>query len=138
MTVPAMMSAAILFLSTLALLMFFVAYCRSVIGTAAIHILSKETRDVAGISAAVTAKDFLRVTSLLRLCPGRVEARSSFRAIGVYYRILSLTERWVAHLSPSLGAWAEEERASCAYYAVLILDRKIAVVLNTPAEQAGS
>src|ERR1700749_37418 len=110
MTVTVMMSAAILFLSVLALLMFFVAYCRSVIGTAAIHILSKETRDVAGISAAVTAQDFLRVTSLLRLCPGRVEARSSLRAIGFYYRIFSLTEKLVVHLSPSLGAWAEEER----------------------------
>ncbi len=133
-----MMPAAILFISALVLLMFFVTYCRSLMATAAPHVLSRETQDVAGISAVASSQDFLRMTRLLRLCTGRSEARSSLRAIGLYYRILSLVERTVAHLSPSLGSWAEEERASCAHYAALILDRQIAVVLKALAEQTGS
>jgi hypothetical protein len=133
-----MISAAIFFISILSLLMFFIIYCRSLTASVTLHAISRETQDVAGISAVASAPDFRRLTNLLRLCARGSETQSSLRAVGQYYRILSVVERLVAHLSPSLASLAEQERARCAHYAALILDRQIAVVLKALGEQTGS
>ena len=128
------MTAPVIFVvSTIALLMFFVSYCRSLTRSSSRHVLSKEVRDVTGIPTAATKHDFNRVMQLLRLCPDLPEDRTRLRAIGVYHEILRAVER-AAVISPFLRSWAEAEQNRCANFAAVTLDRRIAFGLSRQSD----
>jgi hypothetical protein len=130
-----MMAALIFVVSLATLLMFFVSYCRSLMASSSRHPLSKEVRDVTGISASASGQDFVRVMQLLRLCPERREDRAGLRAVEVYYGILDLLEKTLARVLPALHFWTEQERAGCANFAVVLLDRRIAFSREILAQQ---
>lgn len=130
-----MMAALIFAVSVVTLLMFFVSYCRSLTASSSHHALSKEVRDVAGISAMPAGEDFTRVMQLLQLCPEHPEDHGRLRAVRTYYRILSFAERRIAKLAPSLEVWTEQERAGCANFAAVVLDRRIAFSREVLAQQ---
>ncbi len=130
-----MMAAFILVVSLITLLMFFVSYCRSLMASSARHTLSPEVRDVTGISDFATSRDYARVRQLLHLCPERPDDRTGLQAVGVYYQILGLLEKTVARLLPSLHFWTEQERAGCANFAAVLLDRRIAFSREILAQQ---
>ena len=121
-----MMPALIFAVSVVTLLMFFVSYCRSLMAASSSHTLSPEVLDVAGIKARPTARDYAKVMQLLQLCPERPEDRTGLRAVGLYYDILQMTQRTLARFLPSLKNWTESERAGCANFAAVALDRCIA------------
>lgn len=120
------MASLIFAVSVVTLLMFFVSYCRSLMASSSRHPLSREVRDVTGIAALPTGKDFVRVTQLLQLCPERPEDRPGLQAVRMYFTILNLVQKSVARLIPSLQQWTEHELAGCASFAVVVLDRRIA------------
>jgi len=130
-----MMAALIFVVSIVTLLMFFVSYCRSLMASSARHSLSREVRDVTGIPAAASSRDFIRVIQLMRLCPERPEDRTGLQAVGLYYDILGLLGKTVARILPSLHFWAEQERAGCANFAIVLLDRRIAFSREILAQQ---
>jgi hypothetical protein len=130
-----MMAGVILALSAVAMLQFFVMYCRSLIAASTRHSLSSEVRDVTGITRAASGEDFARVIQLLHLCPERPEDRSSIKAIGTYFRLLNLLRQTVARIVPSLLAWTELERAQCAYFAAVTLEQRIAFSRDMLAQQ---
>jgi hypothetical protein len=130
-----MMAAFILVFSLTTLLMFFVSYCRSLTASSTRHTLSAEVRDVTGISDLASGRDFTRIVQLLRLCPDRPEDRTGLQAVSLYYGILGLLQRTVARILPSLQFWAEHERASCANFAAVVLDRRIAFSREILAQQ---
>jgi len=130
-----MMAALIFVVSVATLLMFFVSYCRSLMASSTRHPLSKEVRDVTGIPASASGGDFDRVMQLLRLCPERPEDRTALQAVGMYYRILGLLGNTLARIAPSLQFWTEQERAGCANFAVVLLDRRIAFSREIMAQQ---
>lgn len=130
-----MMAALIFVVSMSTLLMFFVSYCRSLMASSSAHILSQEVRDVTGITAAASGQDFEKVMQLLRLCPERPDDRTGLQAVGFYYAILDLLEKTVARHLPSLHFWTEQERAGCACFAVVLLDRRIAFSREILAQQ---
>jgi len=130
-----MMAALIFAVSVVTLLMFFVSYCRSLMASSSRHTLSMEVRDVTGITTVASGRDFTRVMQLLRLCPERPEERTGLRAVGVYYRILNVLQATIARILPSLELWAERERAGCANFAVVALDRRIAFCREILAQQ---
>ena len=121
-----MMAILIFAVSVVTLMMFFVSYCRSLMAASSRHMLSTEVRAVTGIKDFATARDYTKVMQLLQLCPERPEDRVGLRAVGIYYDILDVTELSIAHLIPQLQAWMEHERAGCANFAVVALDRRIA------------
>ena len=121
-----MMAALIFAVSLVTLLMFFVSYCRSLMAASSRHPLSAEVRDVTGIKEFPTARDYVKAMQLLHLCPERPEDRTGLRAVGLYYDILDMTQRSIAPIIPSLQNWTEHERAGCASFAVVALDRCIA------------
>ena len=130
------MMAALIFVFSLAtLLMFFVSYCRSLMAASSRHALSREVRDVTGIPAAASSRDFTRVLQLLSLCPERPDDRAGLEAVELYYGILSVLEKTVAHLAPSIHFWTEKELAGCANFAVVLLDRRIAFSREILAQQ---
>jgi hypothetical protein len=132
------MAALIFVVSAIALLQFFVSYCRSLIAASLKQPLSEEVRDVAGIPATASGDDFVRVLQLVQLCPERPEDRGHLRAIGAYFRLLNFVRATVARVIPSLVAWTEIERGQCAYFAAVALDRRIAFSRDMLAQQFDS
>jgi hypothetical protein len=130
-----MMAAIIFVVSVVTLLMFFVSYCRSLMASSSRHALSQEVRDVTGISSLASGRDFVRVTQLLQLCPERPQDRTGLQAVALYYRILNLLQKSLARLVPSVRFWTEQERAGCANFAVVVLDRRIAFSREILAQQ---
>jgi hypothetical protein len=130
-----MMASLIFVVSVVTLLMFFVSYCRSLMASSSRHPLSREVRDVTGIPALPTGKDFVRVTQLLQLCPERPEDRPGLRAVNLYFDILKLVQNSIARVIPSLREWTEQELAGCASFAVVVLDRRIAFSREVLAQQ---
>jgi hypothetical protein len=133
-----MMAGIILALSAVAMMQFFVMYCRSLIAASSRHSLSAEVRDVTGITRAASGDDFARVIQLLHLCPDRPEDRGSIKAIGTYFRLLSFLRKTVARVVPSLQAWTEFERGQCAYFAAVALEQRIAFSRDMLAQQMDS
>jgi hypothetical protein len=131
----AMMAVLIFVVSVSTLLMFFVSYCRSMMASSSRHTLSKEVRDVTGIPESATGRDFVKVMQLLQLCPERPEDRNGLQAVGLYYSILGLVETTIGRLLPALKFWTEQERAGCANFAVVLLDRRIAFSREILAQQ---
>jgi len=121
-----MMPALILAVSLVTLLMFFVSYCRSLMAASSRHTLSAEVRDVTGIKTLPSARDFVKVMQLLALCPEHPEDRAGLRAVSLYYDILNMAQTTIARVVPALSSWMEHERAGCAGFAVVALDRRIA------------
>jgi hypothetical protein len=130
-----MMAVVILVCSLILMLQFFVSYCRSLIAASAKEPLSLEVQEVTGISRSASADDFSRVIQLLNLCPERPEDRSQLRVVGAYYRLLGLVRSTIALFAPSLKAWADRERALCAYFAAVTLGRRIAFSRDLLAQQ---
>ena len=132
-----MMAALIFVVSTITLLMFFVSYCRSLMASSSKHLLSREVREVTGIPALPCGQDFVRVMQLLQLCPERREDRTGLQAVGVYFKIINFVEQSFSRLAPSVRGWAERERAGCANFAAVVLDRRIAFSREILAQQGG-
>lgn len=130
-----MMAGIILVLSAVAMLQFFVMYCRSIIAASSRHALSSEVRDVTGITRAVSGDDFAPVIQLLNLCPDRPNDRGTIKAIGTYFRLLNIVRKTVARVVPSLQAWTEFERGQCAYFAAVTLEQRIAFSRDMLAQQ---
>ena len=57
-----------------------------------------EVRDVTGIPASASSRDFARVMQLLHLCPERPDDRTGLQAVELYYGILGLLEKTVARI----------------------------------------
>jgi hypothetical protein len=132
------MAALIFVVSAIALLQFFISYCRSLIASSMKQPLSEEVRDVAGIPATASGDDFVRVLQLVQLCPDRPEDRGDLRAVSAYFRLLNVIRATVARVIPSLIAWTEMERNQCAYFAAVALDRRIAFSRDMLAQQIDS
>lgn len=129
------MAAIIFIVSAVALLQFFVSYCRSLIAASMKQPLSEEVREVAGIPKMASGEDFARVLQLVHLCPDRPEDRGNIRAISAYFRLLNFLRATVARVIPALTAWTELERGQCAYFAAVALDRRIAFSRELLAQQ---
>ncbi|MBZ5700661.1 MAG: hypothetical protein LAN84_02305 [Acidobacteriia bacterium] len=130
-----MIAAAILVLSLGALVQFFISYSRSLVAAAAAQPLSVETQEVAGISTSARGEDFARLLQLLELCPERPHDRGEIRAVRSYFRLVSALRWSLARLLPSLQPWMEAQRAQCAYFAAVALDRRIAFSRGVLAAQ---
>ena len=120
-----MMPAIIFAISLVTLFMFFVSYCRSLMASSAQHSLSVEVRDVTGILTTAKSADFTRVSQLLQLCPERPQDRAGLKAVSTYFEFLGMADSLASRLLPTFHAWLENERASCAYFAAVVLDRRI-------------
>ncbi len=131
-----MIAALILVISLAALLQFFVSYCRSAIATCSKKELSEQAREVTGIQDhGVAGEEFQRLVQLVGLCPEPGDDRFEIRAVRNYYRLLSLVRALMRRLAPGVASWAERERAGCAYFAAVALDRRIAHSRDLLAQQ---
>lgn len=121
-----MIAAFILAISLGTFCQFFVSYCRSLVLVYSKVELSPQARRMAGLEdRAPRGEEFHRLVQLVRLCPERGDDRMELRAVRAYYGLLSLL-RSVRLLVPSAAVWVESERAACAHFAAVALDRRMA------------
>lgn len=134
-----MMAALIFVISVVALLQFFLSYCRSLIAASSRIELSESVREVTGIEDhKVTADDFQRLHQLVQLCPESGGDSVSLRAIGTYYGMLGMLHTPLRGLAPAAAGWLDRERANCSYFAAVALDARIARTRHLLEEQSSN
>ncbi len=121
------MVAALIFAISMGLLSeFFVSYCHSLVGVYSKVELSPQARQMVGPESQVVSGDeFTRLVQLVRLCPDPGDDRLEMGAVRAYYGLLHLL-RAVRPFAPAVARWAESERAGCAYFVAVALDRRMA------------
>jgi hypothetical protein len=131
------MIAMLIFVLAVAMfLQFFVFYCRSLVAAYERVDLSEQAREVTGISDhAVSGQDFARLLQLVRMCPEPGDDGKEIGAVRAYYGLVTLARAVFRSLAPALSQRLEQELGSCAYFAAVALDRRIAHSRGLMAEQ---
>jgi hypothetical protein len=134
-----MIASLIFVVSLTALLQFFVSYCHSILSASRARELSQPTRELTGIAGGgVNGDEFGRFMQLVRLCPQHGDDGQAMTAVRIYYSILGALRLVGGHASKGLSRWLEAERGSCAYFAAVALDRRIAFSRELMAQQMAS
>jgi hypothetical protein len=138
-----MIASLILVVSIAVFVQFFVFYTRSLIAASCKHNLSESVREVTGIAGQrVQTAQFARLLQLVELCPGSGNDEMGIRAVRAYFSILTLMNSLLNRLPSAAiakaAAWAEGERASCAYFAAAALDQRMAYSRALLSHGAGS
>jgi hypothetical protein len=121
-----MISLLLLVISLTAVLQFGIAYCRSVIAIYSECEVSLDTQTLTRPPEdGLPAQDFPLLLNLIRLCPHTGDDAGRLVAVRLYYRVpraLALAGK----RTPRLADWTRAEQASCAHFAAVTLDRRIA------------
>lgn len=138
-----MIAALIFVVSIAAFVQFFVFYTRSVIAASRKHSLSDNVREITGISGdMIEATQFGRLLQLVELCPGPGSDTMGIRAVRAYFKslglLLAMTPGMPAGILAKTAAWMERERASCAYFAAIALDHRMAYSRTLLSHGVGS
>lgn len=131
-----MTAAIILVFSALALLQFFVSYCRSVIAASSALPLSEQVWEVTGIrDRQIRGEEFVRLLQLTSLCPDSGSDHSAIAAVRTYFRMLNFARAITRGVVPGIVSWTENELSGCAHFAAVALDRRISYSRQLMAQQ---
>lgn len=131
-----MIAALILVASSVFLVQFFVAYCRSLLAKSFAVELSREAQQVTGIDDhLVHRNDFKRLLQLVELCPEPGDDAVQLRAVRIYYALMKALRAISSSIVPAVREWVEREQVACGYFAAVALDRRIAHNRGLMAEQ---
>lgn len=134
-----MTAAIVLAFSSVALLQFFISYCRSVIAASTARPLSEQVREVAGVKGReIQGEEFIRLLQLASLCPASGGDHGAIAAIRAYFRMVSFVRMALRGMIPGIVSWAEAELAKCAHFAAVALDRRISHSRDLMAQQISS
>jgi hypothetical protein len=131
-----MTAALILGFSLVAMLQFFISYCRSIIAASTAKPLSEQVREVTGIrDGQMRGEEFLRLLQLTSLCPDSGADHSAITAVRAYFRMVSFVRTALRGVIPGIVSWTEAELTGCAHFAAIALDRRISYSRNLMAQQ---
>ena len=134
-----MTAAIILVFSSVALLQFFISYCRSVIAASSASPLSEQVREVTGIQdREIRGEEFIRLLQLTNLCPDSGSDHWAIAAVRAYFRMLGFARATLWRVIPGIVSWTEAELSGCARFAAVALDRRIAHSRDLMAQQFSS
>jgi len=135
-----MTATIILVFSCVALLQFFVSYCRSVIAASTAHPLSEQVREVAGLAGRdLCGEEFIRLLQLANLCPASSGDHGAIAAVRTYFRMVTFVRLALRRVIPeSVSSWAESELSKCAHFAAVALDHRITTSRDLMAQQFSS
>lgn len=134
-----MTTALIFVFSIVALLQFFISYCRSVIAATVTQPVSDQVREVTGIrDPEINGAEFGRLLQLARLCPETGKDRAKITAVRAYYRLLSVFQAISGRHIPGVVSWTERELSRCAHFAAIALDHRITYSRGLMAQQLSS
>jgi hypothetical protein len=131
-----MTTALILIFSLVAMLQFFLSYCRSVIAGSVACPLSEQVREVTGIKGhEIRGEEFIRLLQLASLCPASGTDHTPITAIRAYFRMVTFARTILRRAIPGVVSWTESELSKCAHFAAVALDRRISYSRDLMAKQ---
>jgi len=131
-----MIAALILAFSFVAMLQFFISYCRSVIAASSALPLSEQVWEVTGIRGReLRGEEFGRIVQLTSLCPDSGRDHSAITAVRAYFQLVSFVRATFRGAIPGIVFWTEAELSGCAHFAAVALDRRISHSRHLMAQQ---
>ncbi len=123
------MIAALIFVVSLAAFgQFGFIYLRAVLISVASEPLSNQVQEAAGVAGrALRAEDFAKLLNLHAACPQFTGASSGLKKVSLYYRAVGLLSRLGGKSLPAFSQWAQQELITCARYAAVVLDQRMAI-----------
>lgn len=129
------MFAAMLFaISIVALSQFALYYWRAVLAGVAAQPVSHRVLEAAHVEGgSLSAKDFETLAGLHDLTPDLRPERGGLSLVRLYFRAIGTVEAVLGGSIPSIAAWGQRERAICARYAAVLIDRRLQANLELAA-----
>jgi hypothetical protein len=121
-----MFSAMLFIIAIAAMGQFALYYWRAVFtGTATLPISSRVLEAAHVQEDALRGDDFEKFASLHALTPELKDAQSGLGLVRAYYAIIQRAESLFGNISPAITSWGERERALCARFAAVQIDRRL-------------
>ena len=121
-----MFSAMLLAISAVALSQFVVFYWRAVVAGEAAQPISQQVLDAASMDAkTIGGGDYRTLVQLHELTPDLSSGRDSLGFVPVYFKFVHAIGTLATGRISVLADWAEKERALCARYAAVQVDRRL-------------
>jgi len=121
------MFAAMLFaISIVALSQFALYYWRAVLSGVAAQPVSHQVLEAAHVeNGRLSGNDFATLAGLHDLTPELQRNQGGLSLVRLYFRAIGAVEVVLGGSMPSLAAWGQRERAICARYAAVQIDRRL-------------
>lgn len=129
-----MFSAMLLAISIVALSQFALYYWRAVLAGVASQPVSDRVLVAAHIeNGRLSPQHFQTLAGLHDLTPDLNPNRSGLGLVRVYYRLIEGLDAIFGKRIPAFALWSERERAICARYAAVLVDRRLQANLDLAA-----
>ncbi|HEV2288608.1 MAG TPA: hypothetical protein VGR81_06605 [Candidatus Acidoferrales bacterium] len=124
-----MIPVAILMLSGMALVQFFMSYARSILASYAMAEIAPATMNLVGAQASeIRGQEFHRLLNLVRLAPNPGDDKWDLRIVRSYFSVVNVIGGLACLFASSVCQWRERESDLCSKFALAVLDRRIAAV----------
>jgi len=121
-----MFSALLLAISMAALAQFGVFYWRALVAGVAAQAVSEQVLAAAKVdSETMRGEDYRSLAQLHKLTPELCAKSSGLGLVPVYFKLMHAIGTLAAGRVATLADWAESERALCARYAAVQVDRRL-------------
>jgi hypothetical protein len=129
------MFAAMLFtISIVALAQFGLYYWRAVLSGVAAQPVSDRVLWAAHVeNGRVTSQHFETLAGLHDLTPDLYPNRGGLGLVRIYHRVVQVVDALAGSRIPAVAAWSNRERAICARYAAVQVDRRLQANLELAA-----
>jgi hypothetical protein len=129
------MFAAMLFtISIVALAQFGLYYWRAVLSGVAAQPVSDRVLWAAHVeNGRVTSQHFETLAGLHDLTPDLYPNRGGLGLVRLYHRVVQVVDALAGSRIPAVAAWSNRERAICARYAAVQVDRRLQANLELAA-----
>lgn len=129
-----MFSAMLLAISIVALSQFALYYWRAVLAGVAAQPVSDRVLVAAQVEdGRLASQHFRTLAGLHDLTPDLHPDRSGMRFVRLYYRFIEVLDAIFGKKLPAFAQWSERERAICARYAAVLVDRRLQANLDLAA-----
>jgi hypothetical protein len=121
-----MFSAMLLAISAVALVQFGVYYWRALVVSEAAQPVSQQVLDAASADAStLCGEDYRTLAQLHELTPDLCFRHSGLGLVPAYFKFIHVIGTLAAGRISALAAWAEGERAMCARYVAVQVERRL-------------
>jgi len=129
-----MFSAMLLAISIVALSQFALYYWRAVLAGVASQPVSDRVLVAAHVeNGRLTPQHFETLAGLHDLTPDLNPNKSGLGLVRAYYRFIGGLDAILGKRIPTFAVWSERERAICARYAAVLVDRRLQANLDLVA-----
>lgn len=113
-------------ISIVALSQFALYYWRAVLAGVAAQPVSDRVLSAAHIANGLpSGEDFQTLSGLHELTPDLRPGHSGMTLVRFYYGVLRNMDSFVGSRMPAIAEWSQRERALCARYAAVLIDRRL-------------